>query len=639
MVERKGASVTDLYVSYKAEDRVRVARLVRALESDGLSVWWDVQIGGGDDWRETIQLYLDAAQCVIVVWSKRSVGPQGDFVRDEAGRALRRGVYLPICIDNVAPPLGFGERQALPLHNWKGDRKDARYQAVLQAATARASKLAVNRNGLQVTTISRRAVIAGSAGAAVAATGLGAWYLTGPATAASDSIAVLPFANLSGDPAQAYFSDGLSEELRSSLSRIAKLKVVARTSSEVVRSDDARTAARKLDVANILTGSVRRTPAMIRVSAQLVDGVEGVERWSQTYNRASGDALEIQTDIANMVAEALSIQLGGDERSRLTEGGTNNSAAQDLLLKARATYGHDDSEVSLQRSIGIIDAALALDRNYADALSEKALMLRSQAGTHAKSAAESQSYYALAVRTAKRAIQLAPHVTRGYSALAIILDSQLNRRAAQAQWDKLRSLTGIDGSVLANYAMFLSEIGHRAQAVQVADRAIALDPLNPWSFVVKALTLSYARRYLEAVQAVRQARNLGRNLDFPRALHAYLQMMLGNTAQARAEFASLKSNHGQTLAWESVSAARLGDMIESDRILLRLRTLWGDTVYYQSAQVLAQQGNTDQAIEAVEKAFTARDPGLKSILVDPLLDPLRGDGRFQALVKQLDFPT
>jgi len=613
--------------------------LVRALESDGFLVWWDANIGGGDDWRETIQRHLDAAQCVIVIWSKRSVGPQGHFVRDEAGRALRRGAYLPVCIDNVEPPLGFGERQALSLNKWKGDRADARYQAVLEAATARASKQAIPTVESQGTTISRRAVIAGSAGAAVAATGLGAWYLTSPAAAASNSIAVLPFANLSNDPAQAYFSDGLAEELRSSLSRIAKLKVVARTSSEVVRDDDARTAARKLDVANILTGSVRRTPAMIRVSAQLVDGIEGVERWSQTYNRASGDALEIQTNIANMVAEALSLRLSGDEQSRRTQGGTNNSAAQDLLLKARALFRQDDSEASLQRAIGIIDAALALDRDYGDAWSEKAVMLWLQAGQHAKSAAESQGYFIIAAKTAQRAIQLAPLSPRGHSALAKILDSQLNRRAAQAQWDKVRTLPGINGMALASYAMFLSESGQGAQAVQVADQALALDPLNPVPFFLKAMILGHSRRYSEAVQAVNRAAKLGPNLIFPRVLHAYFQMMLGNTARARAEFASLKSNHGQAMAWESVAAARQGDMVESDRILGRLRTLHGDAVYYQIAQVLAQQAKKAPAIEALKKALAARDPGLNSLLVDPLLDPLRADDQFQALVKKLGLPT
>src|SRR6476619_7516326 len=126
--------MSDVFVSYKAEDRTRVRPLVDALEADGLSVWWDAHIGGGDDWRDTIARHLDDARCVIVVWSKRSVGPEGRFVRDEASRAQKRRAYLPVTIDKVDPPLGFGESQAIALKSWKGDRTDPRYAALLSAA-------------------------------------------------------------------------------------------------------------------------------------------------------------------------------------------------------------------------------------------------------------------------------------------------------------------------------------------------------------------------------------------------------------------------------------------------------------------------------------------------------------------------
>ena len=119
--------MADLFVSYKAEDRARVAPLVAALEADGVTLWWDAHIGGGADWRATIEAELIAARCVIVVWSKRSTGPEGRFVRDEATRALERGAYLPIKIDDVRPPLGFGETQALPLIDWNGESADPRY--------------------------------------------------------------------------------------------------------------------------------------------------------------------------------------------------------------------------------------------------------------------------------------------------------------------------------------------------------------------------------------------------------------------------------------------------------------------------------------------------------------------------------
>src|SRR3954447_25203182 len=125
--------MSDVFVSYKAEDKRRIRPLVEALQAEGYSVWWDEQIGGGAAWRQTIEQELNDAKCVIVVWSKRSVGPDGTFVQDEATRAQQRRVYVPVTIDKVHLPLGFGETQALPLTGWHGDRADPHYQAVLAA--------------------------------------------------------------------------------------------------------------------------------------------------------------------------------------------------------------------------------------------------------------------------------------------------------------------------------------------------------------------------------------------------------------------------------------------------------------------------------------------------------------------------
>jgi len=125
--------MSDVFISYKAEDRRRVQPLVQALQADGLSVWWDEHIGAGDEWRQTIEKQLDSAKCVVVIWSKRSVGEDGQFVRDEAARAQKRHIYVPITIDEVRIPLGFGESQATSLRGWRGNRSDSRYQAMLAA--------------------------------------------------------------------------------------------------------------------------------------------------------------------------------------------------------------------------------------------------------------------------------------------------------------------------------------------------------------------------------------------------------------------------------------------------------------------------------------------------------------------------
>ncbi|MDH5194376.1 MAG: toll/interleukin-1 receptor domain-containing protein [Nitrospira sp.] len=129
--------MNEIFISYKREDETRVGPLVQALEGTGLSVWWDRGLPGGESWRQQIQTALDAAKCVIVVWTEASVGPAGDFVRDEAGQAKRRGLLVPVLMDRVSPPLGFGELQAIDLTRWKGRSRDPFFEDLIAAVTAK----------------------------------------------------------------------------------------------------------------------------------------------------------------------------------------------------------------------------------------------------------------------------------------------------------------------------------------------------------------------------------------------------------------------------------------------------------------------------------------------------------------------
>ena len=639
--ERRGCdAVTDLFLSYKAEDRQRVAPLVAALESDGFSVWWDAHIGGGDDWRETILRHLEAARAVIVVWSRRSIGRGGHFVRDEATRALKRGAYFPILIDNVDPPLGFGEMQALDLGGWNGDRSDERYQAVLATLrkrfgikAARAAPAPDRRSG-----ISRRTVVAsGTIAAVAAAAGAGTWFLLKPGRPRAESIAVLPFANLSGDPSQAYFSDGIAEELRGALSRIVGLNVVARSSSEAVRNLDAKIAAQKLGVSDILTGSVRRSASVMRISAQLVDGSSGTERWSDSYDRTPGDALMIQTDIAQKVAEALKVRLIGSGPDRVAFGETNNPEAQDLLFKVQVMAQQSESKDELQQALGMVDAALALDPNYGNAIAIKARLLTTKAGMFVGSAAESHQVFRQAELTALQAIRISPKARGGYLALAEIHDQQLRRRAAFDQFHRMLSVPGNDAQSLPFLAIFLSEIGRSAEAIKVVEQVVKLDPLNPRAYGWQAMVLGNARRYADALKVVEQQSKMAPEALWPRGYHAFCQMMLGNLALARKEFDAAPMNAAP--AYYGALAARQRDTALTERILDWFRNRTGDAAYYQFAEIYAQMGKKEEALDFLDKAWIARDPGLTLTLVDPLIDPLRNEPRFKALFEKLDFPT
>ena len=630
--------MASIFVSYKAEDRPRVRHLVEALEADGQSLWWDARIEGGDEWRETIARQLDQADCVIVIWSRRSVGPDGSFVRDEATRALRRRAYLPVRIDKVDPPLGFGERQALDLIGWKGDVSDQCYMAVSNAArTMVGLEPRSPSHSAMSPPVARRPLLLGGAATAAAA-GIGGWWWLKPNPANAGSIAVLPFANLSGDPAQTYFSDGLAEELRSALSRIAGLKVVARTSSEIVRDADAKTAARKLAVANVLVGSVRRSPSTLRINAQLVDGNDGIERWSQSFDRPLGDILQIQTGIAESVAQALSIRLARTDRAALILGGTANPAAQDLLFQALSGR-LDDSETGAQSALALLDRAIALDPNFAEAHARKAVVLMILAGTYSHSAAEAKRGYAQALDSANRAVAVAPQYAPGHAARAAIFGNQLNIGGALDELVKADALPGSDVATLRTYALILGQSGRHDEALRMVAQATSLDPLNPVSPEFQALVLYYARRYGEAVDSARRSLRLAPGRQRVRSILANALLVLNQTAQAEAEYRKLQPDDFRRVLGEAIIAARAGNRRSAIASLGAMQREYGDAAHFQYAEIHAQLRDADRAIAALRAAYDERDPGMAGIRIDPFLDPVRRDPRFAQVEGRLNFPA
>ena len=633
--------MSDVFVSYKAEDRRRVKPLVEALEADGYSVWWDAQIGGGAQWRHMIEAELNAAKCVIVAWSKRSVGTEGTFVQDEATRAQVRHVYIPVLIDKVHLPLGFGEMQALPLSAWKGDRSDPHYQAILSAVTRLAGEPAEGaspHSGSRA--LSRRRVLAGGGLAAVAIAGAGGWALLKPASAsATGSIAVLPFANLSGDPAQVYFSDGIAEELRSALSRIAGLKVVGRTSSEAVRNDDAQTAAKKLEVATILTGSVRQSPSTIRVTAELIDGKTGIDRWSQDYDRSPGDSIKIQTDIAENVANALSAALGGAAKAVVSIGGTQNPAAQRLFIQAGAVTEKDINDETAHQAFDLLDAATALDPNYAAAYARKSGILTAYANSYAKSAQELAQQRSDSLRLARLALKIAPNLAQAHMALASLYRSNLQMGPAYAEAKRAIELAPGDAFIVALYASFASTLGHSSEALQAGDQAIALDPLNTLAFNLRMRTLFTARRYADVLRASQELdRKSAENLSDP-AVPGEALVMLGRNSEAQIYFAKLPPDFWARLTGEAIIMARTGDRAGAERKLATLQQNYRDAASYQYGQIYAQLGDKDRAFANLEHGFAIKDAGLQGLKTDPLLDPIRSDPRFAALLRKMNFPA
>ena len=626
--------MSDVFISYKAEDRPRVEPLVDALESEGLSVWWDARVGGGEAWRESIAEHLDAARCVLVVWSKRSTGPEGRFVRDEASRGQHRGTYLPVTIDKVQPPLGFGEMQALSLTGWKGNPSDPRYRAVSACVHSMLGREASSRNLQRASgRVDRRTALVGG-GIVLVGAAAGVWLLFRPGKANANTVAVLPFANLSGDRSQDYFSDGMAEEVRTALAATGGLEVVARTSSEMLRNADAISAARKLSVANVITGSVRRSPSTVRVSAQLVDGKSGLERWSQSFDRPMGDVLQIQSDIAANVARELSVELGHGTIDRATIGGTANPQAQDLFLQATALERDDTSEGLLHR-IALMDRATALDPNYAEAYAKKAIYQTVWGSTWAANDAEKTKLMAAAFASAREAVKIRPTLAMGHAALGLAYTNNLQINLASQALSRAVSLPGADAAALTQYGLVLSRTHRQAEGEAAIDRATAIDPLNAQAWAIKAWVLFQGRRYREAVDAARHALSIAPKHLRARSVLAWSLIFLGRADLARRELQQMPADDYRRLVAEATIAARSGSKQDALAALEPLKKRYRDTAQYQVGEIYAQLGDRDQAIAALQSAWTLRDSGLSAIQVDPFLDPVRSDPRFARIVGQV----
>jgi serine/threonine-protein kinase len=451
------------------------------------------------------------------------------------------------------------------------------------------------------------------------------------------SIAVLPFVNMSGDPSQEYFSDGLTEELLNSLSRINELQVAGRTSSFYFKGEhaDLPTIAHKLNVATVLEGSVRRSADTVRVSAQLINAETGFHLWSETYDRDLGDVLKLQTEIANAVASALRVTLLGDTAAKIELGGTRNPAAFDAYLRGMKAHTTHHSLQDLQAAIAAYTEAIRLDPNYALAFAGRSLTLSFNA-LLARSGRE--RILAAAEADAQKAVALAPPMTEGHVALAIYFSGTLDFTRAMAEYERAVTLGPGNARALQPAGPFLVLMGRTDAGIAAAQRAVLIDPLNPLTHHALGLALGYARRYEEAVAAFGQVVSL--DPDGPQGYsgRGFAYLYLGDAERAR-ESCAAKPDWWLNQSCLVMANDRLGRHADAETALARLKALEGDGAAYWYATIYAQRGDLAEALNWLETALRLRDPFLALLKTDPLMDPLRKEQRFQAVMRDLKFPN
>lgn len=470
--------MADIFVSYSSEDRARVEPIVAQLESAGFSVWWDRQLQGGTVFSRKIETEIEIAQLVIVVWSQASLNSQ--WVADEAEIGRQQNKLLPVTFEAVEPPIGFRQLQTISVEESNG---------ALSAEFA--SKL----------------------GEAVA------HHLTpqAPATTNSGSapdasVAVLPFVNMSSDPEQEYFSDGISEELLNLLAKIKQMHVTSRTSSFQFKGKnlDITKIGEVLGVIHVLEGSVRKAGNRVRITAQLIEVATGYHKWSETYDRTLDDIFAIQDEISAAIVEALKEHILGQVEAPVATRSNSTEAYEYYLLGKQAISKR--TEHSIKQAISHFETSLARDPDFLPAMTGLAdghLLLSDDAICYGKvplltalaralpildmalerspvseEVHASRSFYfhllgdsEQAQVHAEKAIEINPNCSRAYRTLGLILKRSGDPRALVIKArEKVLHLDPASPTDLINLFGELPPRSRIEEAQQLLDRIEALEP-------------------------------------------------------------------------------------------------------------------------------------------------------------------
>jgi len=441
------------------------------------------------------------------------------------------------------------------------------------------------------------------------------------------SIAVLPFTDMSEKKDQEYFSDGLSEELIDQLTKIPELHVPARTSSFCFKgkSEDIPTIARRLMVAHVLEGSVRKSGNHVRVTAQLVRADNGYHLWSETYDRNLDDIFKVQDDIAGAVVKALKVSLLSGDTPRTAP--TTNSEAYTLYLRAALAEIFSDDTVNWDRVFARTGERLAGSNDTAGAAD-----FYSQ-GLSANWQASAKRTIAQAHDAAERALKFGPDLPEAHLAMARVrLYIDWDWPAAESEINKARELDPGNARITQLAASLAITVGQLPQAIEFAQRAVAQDPLG----TARNELGKASYRIGELQQAEAAYRQLIELYPTASAFHyryALVLLALGNSQAALDEMNRDILPYRQCGLPLALDA--LGRHADADRELAAAEAKWRFGMGYQISYVYASRNQRDQAMDWLERAYQTHDTGLISMLRDPMLKNLNRDPRFHALLRKM----
>ncbi len=574
--------MADIFLSYSRTDKPRVAPLVAALEAHGWSVWWDSALAPGEEFDQVTSAELDRCKAVLVVWTPVSVVSR--WVRGEARVGADRGVLVPVRFENAQLPIDVRAIQTTDFDDWREDAQSVAFQRLVQSLKALTGS------------VGTKPAPANAPSRAPAATNL------------RTAICVLPFSNMSGDPEQEYFSDGISEDVITDLGKVSALSVVARNTAFGYKGKaiDIKQVARQLGVSHVLEGSVRKSGNRVRITAQLIDGATGNHIWAERYDRALADIFDLQDEISRAIVAALRVRLLPEEKTAIEQRGTNNPEAYKYLLMARhfRVMGNERHEETIVR---LCRKAVELDSGYARAW---AAMVFPQSLMFARGASTEDGWAA-----AQKSVALDPNLSEAHAAMA----------------------------------RCLADRGRYDEAIAELATALRLDSESHEAHATAARIYTVMRRYEEAIEHYEKAAALHATDYHSLSMASQCHEALGNKPQAEdtaqralpriEKLIATEPDHGSALSHGASMLIRTREIERAREWIARVLVVDPNntTAKYNSACAMARFGEVDAALDIL--SATLETSQLETVLwakEDSDLDGLRDHPRFKDIMAKAE---
>jgi serine/threonine protein kinase/tetratricopeptide (TPR) repeat protein len=464
-------------------------------------------------------------------------------------------------------------------------------------------------------------------------------YLIPEKSEVIDSLAVLPLENLSGDPGQEYFADGMTEELIADLAKMSTLKVISRTS--VMRYKETRKSvpeiARELDVDAILEGSVLQISGRVRITTQLIDAASDRHLWAESYERDLRDVLALQSDVARAIAREINIKLAPGEEGGLSSARQVDPQAYEAYLKGRYHW-NKRTEQGIGKGIEYFEEAIRIDPDYAQAyaaIAEAFISLGDWGYYPPRETQEKTKDYA------QKALAIDDESAAAYSALArVSRDIDFNWEVAEEYFKKAILLNPNYETAHQWYSAFLSCSGRHDEAIEQAKRAIQLDPLSLVINQTLGFSYYYARRYDEAIEQGRKTLELDKNFGSMYQVIYLCYVAKGMTPEGVEAFKQAMSLDERTKIYvdDIDDAYKTSGYEGMAKWFIESMEKWTFAVYNRPffyAMAYASIDNKDKAFEWLERAYEVRSYFVTTIGVEPALDNVRSDPRFGELLKKI----